>query len=603
MRGETYRTLIQRYRWVFLLFIITFIAIFLRALPSLLNAAWGVDFGIYYGLTNSFVETKTLINPYNGWGASYQYFPVLYAITGFAHFITGIDTLQLLPKIAPIFGGLTIPILYFIVHELFKDRNIALISSALLATATFHVYQTSHAAPLTIGHFFMMISIYFFIKFSQKNRYLIPLLLSTALLIMSHHFTMYFYLISVTFMLFSYAYFHPNQWKKSWILLSYVLIASSAAFTYWITIASPVYEGFMNGTLIVSSPYVILLYYLSTLTGFYFCLHSEKIKTILPSFNYQFKKISMTKKVVFSFVILLITSLIAMQTGIPGVYIKLTPLAILYSLPMILLASFSFAGFSLLKKQESDYLIKGWILALIGSFLFSIFSAQLLPDRHLEYLIVPLCIPAALSMYLLIKNQSLKDLKSVLSQQPFSLSSETIQSHLRPLAFLFIIGALIIANTMVAYPTIDALDTLDERVSDPCISVLDWMDGNVSSNSTIASDHRLSMLCWAHGYNITFGETNITWTAGQLEICLPELQRLNITHILIDDIMRDNVINIDVGKYYYMTNASYNKFLEEPFSLIYRNATLDNDFEEIHWIELYEINYSQIQHETTYLDR
>ncbi len=601
MRGEGYNEIIQHYRWAFLLLIVTAIAILLRSLPSLLNAAWGVDFGIYYGLTNSFVETKSLINPYNGWGSSYQYFPVLYAITGFAHFITGIDTIQLLPKIAPIFGGLTIPILYFIVHELFKDRNIALISSVLLATATFHVYQTSHAAPLTIGHFFMMISLYFFIKFSKKSSYLLPLLISTALLIMSHHFTMYFYLISITFMLFGYAHYHPNDWKKSWMLLSYVLLASSATFIYWIAIATPVYEGFMNGTLLVSSPYVILLYYVSTLAGFLLCVHSQKIKTILPTFTYQPKQISIGKKVGLFFVILLISSLIAMKTGIPGVYIKLTPLAILYSIPMILLASFSFAGFSLLKKQENDYLLKGWIFALIGSFLFSILSAQLLPDRHLEYLIVPLCIPAALSMYLLIKNQSLKDIKSVLSHQPFSIKPDIIQPHVRTLAFPIIIGALIIANTMVAYPTIDALDTLDERVSDPCIAVMDWMEGNVSINSTIASDHRLSMLCWAHGYNITFGETNITWTAGQLETCLVELQRLNVTHILIDDIMRTNVINIDVGKYYYMTNASYDKFLEEPFTLVYRNATMNNDFEEIHWIELYEINYSKLSTQTEHI--
>jgi hypothetical protein len=161
-------TVFKKHQWFLPLILVTAVAILLRALPSLINAAWGVDFGIYYGLTNSFVETKSLINPYNGWGSSYQYFPVLYAITGSIHFITGIDTIQLLPKIAPIFGGLTIPLLYFIVYELFKDRNIALISSALLSTATFHVYQTSHAAPLTIGHFFMMISIYFFIN-SLKN--------------------------------------------------------------------------------------------------------------------------------------------------------------------------------------------------------------------------------------------------------------------------------------------------------------------------------------------------------------------------------------------------------------------------------------------------
>ena len=40
--------------WIFWLILVTGIAILIRALPALLNAAWGSDFGIYYGLTNSF---------------------------------------------------------------------------------------------------------------------------------------------------------------------------------------------------------------------------------------------------------------------------------------------------------------------------------------------------------------------------------------------------------------------------------------------------------------------------------------------------------------------------------------------------------------------
>lgn len=594
MRQKTQNNKFKTHHWVIPLILVTAIAILLRTLPSLLNAAWGVDFGIYYGLTNSFVETKTLINPYNGWGSSYQYFPVLYAITGFAHFITGIDTIQLLPKIAPIFGGLTIAILYFIVYELFKKRNIALISAALLSTATFHVYQTSHAAPLTIGHFFMMISIFFFIKFIKKSTYIIPLLISTALLIMSHHFTMYFYIISITIMLFVYAYHHSNLWKKSYQVLSYVLLASTSAFMYWMLVATPVYDSFMNGKLLISSPGVLFLYYVSTIIGFLFCMHRKKIGTILSIIPVSKHGFSISKKVIISFSVILIASLIAIKTGIPGVHIALTPLAVAYSIPMILLASFSLAGFSLLKQEYNGYLIYGWSIALIGSFLFSISSAQLLPDRHLEYLIVPLCIPAALSIHHLIQSHNITDITNLLSPHKFIHPPHSLKSHARTIAIPVIVGSLIIANTMAAYPTIDALDSLDERVSDPCISVLDWMDGNVSNNSVIASDHRLSMLCWANGYNITYGETNITWDAGNISECFYQLKQLNITHILIDDIMREKVVNVDVGRYFHMTNESYDKFKEDPFTLVYRNATLNDDFEEVHWIEMYEINYSQL---------
>ena len=594
MRRKTIQLLLEKHRWILPLFIVTAVAILLRSIPALLNAAWGVDFGIYYGLTNSFVETKSLINPYNGWGGSYQYFPVLYAITGFAHFLTGIDTIHLLPKIAPIFGGLTIPLLYFIVHELTKDRTIALLSSVLLSTATFHVYQTSHAAPLTIGHFFMMISLFFFIKFIKNSSYIIPLLISTALLIMSHHFTMYFYIISITFMLFAYANHHSSLWKKSSMVFAYVLVASTAAFIYWIFVATPVYEGFMNGKMIVSSPFVIILYYFLTITGFTLCRYSKQIKEYLPSIMFPTTTLSLTKKTIIIFSVLLLASIIAIKTGIPGVYISLTPIAVAYSIPMILLASFSLAGLSILKEKIGGYLVQGWIIAFIGSFLFSILSAKLMPDRHLEYLIVPLCIPAALSIHYLLQNHTINEVKSMISPQKLIHPPQSLKAHIRTIAIPIIVSSLVIANTMAAYPTIDALDSLDERVSDPCISVLDWMDGNVSNTSVIASDHRLSMLCWANGYNITYGKTNITWYNGNNSACLGELYELNITHVLIDDIMREKVVNVDVGKYYHMTNASYDKFKEKPFTLVYRNATLNDEMEEIHWIELYKINYSYL---------
>ena len=67
--------------WVFWLLIITGIAIILRSIPAWTNAAWGCDFGIYLGLSTKFVESGGhWYNPYSGWGTSYNYFPVLYAI-------------------------------------------------------------------------------------------------------------------------------------------------------------------------------------------------------------------------------------------------------------------------------------------------------------------------------------------------------------------------------------------------------------------------------------------------------------------------------------------------------------------------------------------
>ena len=574
------------HHWMFWLGIFTLIGIILRSLPSLFNAAWGIDFGIYYGLTNSFVETKELINSYNGWGLSYNYFPVLYAITGFVHWVTGIEVIALMPRIAPIIGGLSIPIFYFITYELTKNQRISLLAAGLLSVSTFHVYQTSHAAPLTVGHFFMMLSMYFFIKYIKNHKYLIPLCASTVLLILSHHFTTYFFLISITFMLFYYTSKQKVLSKHIFHILFFVGFAATIAFSYWGFFATPVYKYFMN-KMFLSAPYIIAIFYAFIFFGVLFISICKKYNVMMP--RLKVTSLSKEKKIILIFVLIFTSASLSIFTGIPGVYVTLTPLAILYSIPMIVLIGFAISGLSSLRLIPGELLLKGWMVAIGLSFIYSLCSGTMLPDRHLEYLIVPLCIPAALTL-----NEFIDEYKEIKIKNIFSTYTQPMLTkyHMKKIVVFTSIFILFISNMITAYPTIDALQTIDERVSDPCINSLEWMQGNITNSSIIASDHRISMLLWAEGFGITYGQINDTWDAENLSTCLEEILRLNISYVIIDDIMKDNVINVDVGKYYYFTNNSYNKFREKPFELVYRNATLNNQKVETHWIEIYKINQS-----------
>ncbi len=577
------------HNWIFWLVFITGIAIIIRSIPAWLNAAWGLDFGIYYGLTNSFIQTKEIINPYNGWGSSYQFFPVLYVITGVSHFITGIPVIDLLSKIAPIFGGLTVTIFYFVVYALIKDKKVALISSAILAVIVFHVYQTSHAAPLTIGHFFMMLSIYFFIKYQKNPVFSLPLIISTGLLILSHHFSTYFYIISISFMYFGYISKRRKLNRQAILILVYILLMSIASFSYWFFVAKPVYNWVISENFLIPSYGIILIYYLFIFLGIFFATKWYIFKKSLDSF-FNHLNINRNQKIVLVFLVTLIILIIASFTGIPGVHVKITTLAIIYSLPMISLISLSYTGLSYLQNIRNGFLIKAWIFGIFLSFLYSLTFANLLPDRHLEYLIVPMCIPAAFVLKEILDNHPIRNLKN------YTISSignpiEPIR-HKRNVIVITSVIFLFLTNMMVAYPSIDSLNSIDERVSVSCINVIEWMKGNVTNKSIIASDHRLEMIIWAEGFNITYGNTNTTWTAKNISNCTNELLNLNMSYILIDDIIRDKVVNIDIGKYYYMTNESYNKFTSWPFKLVYRNATINNLNEEIHWVEIYQINQS-----------
>ena len=143
--------------WVFWLLLITGIAIIIRSIPGWIYAAWGCDFGIYYQISNTVVESKEFFPPYNGWGSSYNEFPIMYAIVAIAHWISGIDVIVIMTKLIPIFGGLTVFIFYFILKELTSNKKIALLSCLFLAVLYFHVYQLSHSSPLVVGHFFIML--------------------------------------------------------------------------------------------------------------------------------------------------------------------------------------------------------------------------------------------------------------------------------------------------------------------------------------------------------------------------------------------------------------------------------------------------------------
>jgi len=599
--------------WIFWLIVATGIAIILRSLPAWTNAAWGNDFGIYYGLTNSFVESGELINDYVGWGNSYQYFPVLYTITGIVHWITGIDVLVLMPKIIPIFGGLTIFIFYFIVKELVGSKKIAIISSLFLAVLPFHVYQTSHAAPLTMGHFFMMLSIYFFIKSRQKVKFLIPLLISTMLLIMSHHLTTYFYLISLIFIVFV-----ENVSKRQWtpsikLDMMYIVTTSALIFSYWASIATPVYERFMNlglkiGPLSVGANFMIVLFYLLIFSML-------GIVWLKRRYNLSFENIKIPwKSPVFEFAlaVILCSTVMVIYTfiNLPGTNFSFTPLSIVYALPLLIIFGFGVAGYRRTRFIKNGFFIRGWVLAILVSFAFGMWTNNpvILPHRHLEYLMMPLSIISAygiIEIFSHIHYKSLFDLRkrSINVQKSLTKISGKRRFILdrKQLLYLALIVIIITTNAASTYSLHSALNVTHEGISHENFSVANWVNENLDkNNSVIASDHRISRIVESAGFNTTRDDAIFIWEAENLTDYIDELFGINmscdiITHVIIDDVMREQVVSPAFREAYYMTNNSYNKFHDQPFELVYRNATLDNQMKEVHWTEIYEVNWTYIE--------
>ncbi len=558
----------------FWLILITGIAIIVRSLPAWMNAAWGGDFGIYYGLTSRFVENQQIFNEYNGWGGMYNYFPVLYIFSACGHWITGIDLLWVMPKIAPIFGGLTVLIFYFIVHDQTKRRDLALLSSLFLAVIPFHVYQTSHAAPLTMGHFFMMLSVYLFLKSMNQKKYLLPLMISTVFLIMSHHLTTYFFLLTIFFI---------------------VVIKSIH------TNLRNMYRDVMNNGLSISSYFVILLFYVG-LFGCLLGIGAMRKKT--PKFIYRVKKTFMfspahsrKRALIYfaaGFVFIFCSEIVFLFVNVPVSGIRMKPLSILYSIPMLFFIGFGCLGVEYLKNVKNRWFFQAWLCAILSSFIYSLVTVNttLFPDRHVEYLTVPACLFAAVGVLYFFRLRELKISLSLKKQLSYPSSLQVL--------FVLAICGLVFSNAVAVYPVYTSLEWMDESIPNETANTIEWITDNLDKNNTmVATDLRLSKMIWAEGINTTFEDTNDTWTCDTWVGCISdfdaEANHGMVTHILIDDVMRDISVNVRVTQSVYMTNESYLKFSQEPFELLYRNATVNQDNEEIHWAEVYSVNWTFIE--------
>jgi hypothetical protein len=563
-----------------------------------MNAAWGGDFGIYYGLTSRFVENQQIFNEYNGWGGMYNYFPVLYIFSALGHWITGIDLLWVMPKIAPVFGGLTVLIFYFIVYDLTKRRDLALLSSLFLAVIPFHVYQTSHAAPLTMGHFFMMLCCYLFLKYMDQKKYLVPLMISTVFLIMSHHLTTYFFLITIFFIVVIKS-IHTDL-RTMYRDVAYVLAASAMTFSYWIFIATPVFSTFMNNGLSISSYFVILLFYVAL---FGCLLANAAMKKKKPQFIHSLKKTftfhpahSRKRALIYftaGFVFIFCTEIVFLFVNFPVSGIRMKPLSILYSIPMLFFIGFGCLGVEYLKHVKNRWFFQAWLCAILSSFIYSLVTVNttLFPDRHVEYLTVPACLFAAVGVLYFFRFREHKVSLSLKKQ----LSYPSIQ-----VLFVLVVCGLVFSNAVAVYPVYTSLEWMDESIPNETANAINWINDNLDRNDTVvATDLRLSKMIWAEGINATFEGTNDTWTCDTWVGCVADFDadesHQKVTHVLIDDVMRDVSVNVRVTQSVYMTNESYLKFSQEPFTLVYRNTTVNQDNEEIHWAAVYSVNWTFIE--------
>lgn len=595
-KKDIFSHMMDRPGWI--LFFIILLAFLFRSIPAWTNAAWGNEIGVYYGLTNSFVKYGTIFNTYEGWGGSYNYFPVLYIVGGIVHHMTGASIFTSLTYTAPVFGALTCLFLYFITYELFDSKQIALLAAAFLAVNPIHLYQTSHAAPLTMGHFFMLLSILLFLKFKRRKRFIIPLAISSGLLIMSHHLTTFMYIISLIGIIFASNLLSPKRVKKLYLEFVYLLAFSAGAFAYWLIIAGSHFNSFFKGGSYMTPKIMLLVFYILLVLLLLFTNILKKYALKIPYPIYKGKYDSRIGLITVGLLLgfLIIASFFI---TIPGTTTKLNWEMVLVSIPLVCIIAFLIIGIPYLSGMKVRPILNGWMGAVLFSMLFAFITNNtvLFPNRHFEYLMEPLSIVAAIGAYnyylygVMYRKQRVMGEKKKHAPRLWIKNPSTFRKSCFSLIVL-----ILVLNGISSYPMRNPSGKYVEAVTDPDLEAVKWLIYNVDMNLTIATDRRLGQV--VHGVG---GFKNVTdddeiywlWYHDKWENCTNELNTTNITdkppisYVFIDNIMYKNGVR---GKALVeprpMTEESYSKFSEYPFVLVYRNQTLNQKkWAEIYWVQ------------------
>jgi hypothetical protein len=598
--------------------IIIFIAAYVvRGIPSWFNWGWGNDFGIYYGLTQSLVDDPQLFRPYTGWGQTYHYFPMLFIIMSGLHVITGIDIDVLLRVVSPIIGSLSVVIFYFVVKHFKAGKYIPFLAAFLLALNPFHAYQTAHAAPLTIGHLFIVLSLYLFLKKDKSVWAPHALYISTILLIMSHHLTTFVYILIIIGITF-FRGFNATKRRDDFITdIIYIIFLTALTFAYWAFIATPVFYSFMQGGLYLSPLVLVGLFYVFIALIVIFLEFKYRTRyTYKPRlFSKKTENVLLIAVLIIFFASISLLSLTDLGTGFTFLTIGLVllvPTLIIYSFGIIALNHVDFNAYG----PE----VKGLFYPLIGIFIFSIFTwnSVLLPFRFIEYLSYPICILGALGFYIFI-------------EAPEGLEFDKFKPRIKGLVVGFVILILISGST--TYAVQRTTSRFEESISEQVKLGLDYIDENAPENTTIASDHRISNLVWQRGLNATYDYAYNIWfsEAWNSSECLEELnghgtggyEYGQVGYLIIDSVMVRDGVQSNINETPRIINGkAYEKFNNPPYELVFEAVSdesdpgmiweeqNDNDFEEpypypetlskplpdaLNWCRVYKVNWTYIE--------
>lgn len=548
-------------RWALSALLLIFaISIFMRVYPLTHYTIWGSDTGEYYYLTQRLVNDGAISFSYNGWGFGYPYFPGMFILVGGFQLISGIDLLNLMLYLTPIIASMIIFPIFLISKKMFADERAALIAAGILGLTFPHVFPTSHPMPGAIGDLIALVCLWLFIEARDYRKYVLPLIFLTFVLIITHHLSTYFLLISVIFIVFLREVLQRHSDMKTTKLDSfYILFLLTSTILYWTLIAIPFRDKIMSTAFDIEFSYIILLIYVCIL---FIPLVVWTRRKILWQYLPKFPTHCVVLALFGVALVGIFSAVFALTfTKVPSTDIAIDKSVLVLLSPIFFVMAFTIVGTKFSRFYKNGIYIYAWLGAIALSFIFMsvINNRVIMPYRHFQYMFEPMAILIGLGIVKFYEYWS-RDCSS-----------------LKKAAAIAGMVLLITVSTFSAYPARGVMGGFEEGTTETELYSVYWAKINIEKPATVATDHRMSSMIfgfadinasWDYADRVLHGK-NFTEAEWQINSCKAPSGVKSIDYVLLSNAIKEGVALLQWEPAEQLSSDAVEKFNNEPFIKIY----------------------------------
>ncbi|MGA7650390.1 MAG: hypothetical protein WBW40_06780, partial [Thermoplasmata archaeon] len=506
--------------------------VFLALEPYLSYAVFGSDSGEYYRLTVDLVSTGTLPHgaAYAGWGSAYPDFPGIFLLAGGGAGALGIDPFSALAVLIPVIAVLSVFPLFLLFRRLYPHDTVALLAAAIGSLVMPRLFSIAHPAPLALGDFLCVGALWMLVEGRRDARWYVPLSLTGGALIVTHHLSSYFFVVSALGGIFFLEMWKPGLWSRRFPSreLAFVAAFITGTFAFWFygttTFTSKVldfalgnrpyigftlFEGLGVATILVAA--VLIRWRRSR-------PRSTRVWVRLPTDHSLVRDAAVLCVAIFGAIC------VVLFVPVPGTAQSTTPSAILWFSPVLALGIFCAGSRRILSPSRTGPFALAWVgaLGLSAGLMIALslaapavpgtpalggVSSTLSPYRHVEYLFLPIALLVAVGLARLVTRA-----RDRAGRRAF-------------VAACVGVVVLLAANAAIVYPPQNDFGGFEEGLTHGDAALWMWVGITAPPTWTVATDHRLSsMIFGVDGNPTTWFTTTTLFTGSNWSQAVAELR-------------------------------------------------------------------------------